>query len=128
MIVVTAAIIEKDGKYLICQRAEDDALSLGWEFPGGKLEDGETPEECLVREIQEELAMEVMIDRHFCDTVYCSERGELLLKSYLVIIRRGTPQLLEHHDMAWVTAAELLTYDLLPADVEIAEKLQAAAR
>ena len=65
LIQVTAAIIRREGQYLICQRAHDDALPLLWEFPGGKLEDGETLEECIVRECLEELAVDIRVLAEF---------------------------------------------------------------
>ena len=67
---VTAAIIRQDGKYLICQRAHDDSLPLMWEFPGGKLEPGETLEECIIRECQEELGVDIRICGEYGRTSY----------------------------------------------------------
>lgn len=125
MQIVTAALIENNGKYLLCQRAKEDKLSLKWEFPGGKLEDGESPEECLIREVREELKVDIGIIGHFHDTLYRYSTGEILLKFYFAAITGGELGLIVHHDAQWLTPEEILTYDLLPADVEVVEKLAA---
>lgn len=123
MKIVTAAIFRKKGKYLLCQRNKNDAHSLKWEFPGGKLEGHESAEECLIREIKEELNIDIEVERHFCDSVYKYENGEILLKAYEAKIVGGTMKLLVHSEAVWVRAEELLQYELLPADVEIAERI-----
>lgn len=123
MQIVTAALIETNGKYLLCQRAKEDKLSLKWEFPGGKLEDGESPAECLIREVREELGVAIGIISHFHDTHYRYSTGEILLKFYLAVITGGELKLMVHHDAQWLTPEEILTYDLLPADVEVVEML-----
>lgn len=87
MQIVTAALLYNDGKlYLLCQRPATDKLSLKWEFPGGKLEDGETPEQCLIREVREELCVDIAIVSHFHDTLYQYGTGKILLKFYLACI------------------------------------------
>ena len=127
MKIVTAALIFKDGWYLLCQRGKSDKLAGKWEFPGGKLEKGETPEECLIREIREELCLQINIDGHFCDSLYRYAEGTILLKAYRVTVTGGTMRLTVHSDAEWVEAAKLRDYDLLPADVEIAARLAAAS-
>ncbi|AGK99787.1 (deoxy)nucleoside triphosphate pyrophosphohydrolase [Desulfoscipio gibsoniae] len=81
---VTAAIIEKNGRVLIAQRPQGDKLDLRWEFPGGKIEQGETPEQCFLREIKEELNLDIKITKHFMNSCYKYETGEIELICYLV--------------------------------------------
>ncbi len=123
MKIVTVALLCRNGKYLLCQRGEKDILSLKWEFPGGKLEAGETLEECLVREVQEELCLNIKVICHFCDVTYTYATGGILLKTYLAQIISGKMNLMVHNAAEWVEAERLVEYDLLPADIEIANKL-----
>lgn len=123
MQIVTAALLCREGKYLLCQRGKDAILPLKWEFPGGKLEADETPEQCLVREIQEELCLNIQVTDHFCDVVFKHDNGEILLKTYFVKIISGKLDLIVHNALAWVETERLLQYDLLPADQEVAEML-----
>ncbi len=125
MQIVTAALLCNSGKYLLCQRGANDRLPLKWEFPGGKLEAGETLEECLVREVQEELCLNIKVIRHFCDVTHQYATGEIFLKIYFAQIMGGKMNLMVHNAVEWVAAERLVEYDLLPADVEIAHKLTA---
>ena len=124
MKTVTAAIIIDDGKILIAQRSPDTTLPLKWEFPGGKVEDGETPEECLSREIMEELDLVVSIDDFFVSSIYKYEFGEIELLAYFAKIISGYMQLNVHTDHKWVLPKDLSLFDFAPADIEIAQKLQ----
>ena len=87
---VTAAIIQQAGKYLICQRAHDDELPLLWEFPGGKLEPGETLEECIIRECQEELGVDIRVCGQFGRTSYPHKQWELVFTFFQAEIVVGT--------------------------------------
>ena len=120
---VTAAIIRQDGKYLICQRAHDDSLPLMWEFPGGKLEPGETLEQCIIRECQEELGVDIRICGEFGKTSYPYKEWQLVFTFYMAEIAAGLPVTTVHEQIRWVSAAELMEYTFCPADVEIVEKL-----
>ncbi len=120
---VTAAIIRKNGKILIARRAAGENMAGGWEFPGGKLEEGETPEECLKRELAEEFGIDADIGRFFCESVYRYPRGAIRLLAYFAEITRGEISLKVHDQIAWVDAGELRMYGLLPADIPIADKL-----
>jgi 8-oxo-dGTP diphosphatase len=122
--VVTAAIIEQSGLYLITRRAPGEKLAGAWEFCGGKVDSGETPEQCLSRELHEELGIDAVIGVFFTETCHRYAHGEFLLKAYRVPSYTGEITLTVHDQLAWVPANELTTYDLLPADVPIAQKLQ----
>ena len=121
---VTAAIIIDDGKILITQRATDTTLPLKWEFPGGKVEVGETPEDCLSREIMEELNLEVIIQDFFTSSLYKYEFGEIELLAYFAKILSGDLHLNVHADYNWILPKDLLLFDFAPADIDIVQKLQ----
>lgn len=121
--IVTAAIIQVDGKYLLCQRGVNSSHSLRWEFPGGKLEAGETPEACLAREIKEELNLDIEVAAACCEVPFQHAAGDFVLKVYRANIIGGSLQLLVHQAFAWVEGNQLLEYNLLPADVEVVRNL-----
>lgn len=123
MIQVTAAIIRKDGKILICQRAENGSLPLLWEFPGGKLEDGETLEECLIRECKEELNINIQISNLFAKTEYQYPDRHVFLTFYYAEILSGEITPYVHKDVKWVLPKELKEYEFCPADVAIVKEL-----
>lgn len=120
--VVAALIWDKD-KFLICQRPANKARGLLWEFVGGKVEQGETKEQALIRECQEELA--ITVDPHEVFTEVTHEYPDITVQLTLFncTILRGQPQLLEHNDMKWITPAEIPNYNFCPADVEILKKI-----
>jgi len=120
--VVAALIWDKD-KFLICQRPANKARGLLWEFVGGKVEQGETKEQALIRECQEELA--ITVDPHEVFTEVTHEYPDITVQLTLFncTILRGQPQLLEHNDMKLITPAEIPNYNFCPADVEILKKI-----
>ncbi len=120
---VTGALIKVGEKILIARRAQDQSSAGRWEFPGGKIEPGESPEETLVRELQEELGVLAEVGEHFATSVYRYPRGTIELQVYFTSIKSGQPELKVHDALAWVTPEELVKYDLLPADIPIAQRL-----
>ncbi|MEQ3113365.1 (deoxy)nucleoside triphosphate pyrophosphohydrolase [[Eubacterium] siraeum] len=120
--VVAALIWDKD-KFMICQRPAHKARGLLWEFVGGKLEPGETKEQALIRECQEELAVTLSIGDVFMDIVH--EYPDLIvhLTLFNAAILEGIPKKLEHNDIKWITPSEFSNYEFCPADVEILKKI-----
>jgi len=122
---VTAAIIESGGLYLLARRGPGESLAGLWEFPGGKVEEGETFEECVVRELLEELSIDVRVLEHFCDSIYRYESGAIKLVAYRVEILGGKMALSVHDLIDWFSPVEMLSLKLAPADIPIAERLAA---
>ena len=120
---VTAAVIEKDGKILIAQRRKGSTLGGRWEFPGGKIEPGETAEVCLKRELKEEFDIESEIGEFITASQfrYCLVPIELL--AYRVKHFSGEFRVNEHEEIRWVTPSELKLYDFMLADKPIVEIL-----
>lgn len=122
---VSAAIIIEDGKVLLARRAKGEKLAGYWEFPGGKREDGETIEQCLVREIREELALHIKVLHEFGVSHYQYPGGEIQLIALSCEIEGGNPTLSVHDAVEWVAVRDLLHYQLAPADIPIAQQIQA---
>ena len=108
---------------MICQRPANKARGLLWEFVGGKVEPGETKEQALIRECQEELAVTLSVGDVFMDVVH--EYPDLMvhLTLFNATIAEGEPQKLEHNDIKWITPSEIPNYEFCPADEEITEKI-----
>lgn len=109
---------------MICQRPAHKARGLLWEFVGGKVEPGETKEQALIRECQEELAITLDVGEVFMDVVHEYPDLTVHLTLFYSTIREGTPQKLEHNDIHWITVDEIDQYAFCPADVEILERLK----
>jgi 8-oxo-dGTP diphosphatase len=117
MITVTAAIILDDrGRVLVGLRPADKRLGGLWEFPGGKLEPGETPEACLARELLEELGVTARIGVFIGESVHNYEFGTIRLVAYEAIIEGGRPSPLDHARLDWVAPEALSGIELTPAD------------
>lgn len=123
MIHVIAGIIRNNGKILICQRNGEGDLPLLWEFPGGKLEEGETVEECLVRECREELDVDIRVLGKYADTEYQYPNRTIAFSFFDAEIVSGEVQVNVHNDVKWVLPTELGDYTFCPADVEVVEEL-----
>ena len=123
MTEVVAALIWKNDKFMICQRPADKARGLLWEFVGGKVEPGETKEQALIRECQEELAVTLSVGSAFMDVVHEYSDLTVHLTLFNATIAEGEPQKLEHNDIQWITPSEISNYEFCPADEEILQKL-----
>ena len=121
---VVAAIIERDGLVLICQRKQGSRHALKWEFPGGKVEPGEDPAQALARELREELAIDARIGEllEIHEVSYGDERP-IRLHFYQVTSFQGEPQNLEFEQIVWERKANLTTYDFLEGDVDFVKRL-----
>ena len=125
IIRVTAAILEKDGKILIAKREKGDELFAGlWEFPGGKIEEGETPEECMARELKEELDIEVEVGELITSNKHKYPHGIFELLAYRVKHISGKIILNDHDEIKWVTADEMSNFEFPPADIPIITYLE----
>ena len=121
---VVAALIWEGEKFLACQRPANKARGLLWEFVGGKVEPGETPEQALIRECREELDVTVAPRDVFMTVIH--EYPDLTVRLILfnAVIAEGTPKLLEHNDLRWITTAQIDELEFCPADEEILKKLK----
>jgi mutator protein MutT len=123
---VSAALIFRDGKLLITQRLANSHLGGLWEFPGGKREAHETFEACLVREIREELGIEISVGELFAEISHDYPEKSVHLKFFLCKILRGEPQLLGCAAFRWVGKTELTDHEFPAADARLLEKLRGA--
>ena len=123
-IEVVAAIIQRDGAYFATQRGYGEFEGM-WEFPGGKIEPGETPENALKREIQEELGIDITIDKFLCTTDYDYPSFHLTMHCYLCTSNTQSIELHEHLSAKWITQNELNTLNWLPADLQLLPALHA---
>lgn len=119
---VVAAIICNGNKYFATQRGYGEFKDW-WEFPGGKIEPGETPEEALCREINEELDIEITIDAHLVTVDYDYPKFHLHMSCYLCHVSSGTPTLIEAESARWLSKDELFSVDWLPADLIVVDKI-----
>jgi mutator protein MutT len=121
---VSAAILEKDGRLIIAQRKSKDHLAGKWEFPGGKIEVGETPKECLSRELLEEFEIEVSVGDFLGSNVHHYDHISIELLAYRAFWDGGKINSTDHKDHNWVTIDELERYDFAPADRKFVERLR----
>ncbi len=123
IVPVVAGAVARDKRFLLCRRPVHKARGGQWEFPGGKIEAGESPGEALERELSEELGVKIRAGK----TLACVEHRypELTIRLILLTatLEQGEPRLLEHTEFIWATPEEALTMDLCPADRTLAEKL-----
>jgi 8-oxo-dGTP diphosphatase len=123
-ILVVGAVLEQDGRIFIARRREEDSFGGLWEFPGGKVEPDESPEEALVRECREELEIEIEVGPVFEVTFYRYPKNNVLLLFYLGRILQGRLKARGCSGFAWVLREEFEHYEFLPADRPILEKLR----
>jgi len=121
---VTAALLVKDGMILIAKRKAGGQQGGKWEFPGGKMEEGESPEECLARELQEELNIKAKIGNFFAESVYEYSHGIISLLAYWAFWLEGEIELRAHTEYRWASPGELSSYDFALADLPFISKLK----
>lgn len=119
---VVAAVIFKDGKVFATQRGYGE-FKDGWEFPGGKVEEGESPVDALRREIREELEVEINVGELLGTIEYDYPTFHLSMKCYACTFAGGSPHLLEHEAAKWLASTQLNSVDWLPADVTLIPKI-----
>lgn len=120
---VSAAIIMKDNKIFVTQRGYGEFKDW-WEFPGGKIEEGETPEECLKREIKEELKADINIDKYLCTVEYDYPNFHLKMECFICSLIDGHLELVEAEDAKFITDDQLDNIDFLPADLLVVKELK----
>ena len=124
MTEVVAALIWDENRFLACQRPAHKARGLLWEFVGGKVEPGETREQALLRECQEELAVTVAVQDVFMETDHVYPDLTVHLTLFNASISEGVPQKIEHNDLRWITVEEIDQYEFCPADEKILRRLK----
>lgn len=127
MIVVVAAVIELESRILVCQRRRDDRFPLLWEFPGGKVEPGESPQQALARELAEELGVHAEIGRELFRTRhrYRELADDMELIFFAATLGAEAPRNLAFEQIVWTARAGLAKFDFLPADREFIQLLMA---
>lgn len=121
-VYVAAAVIIEDNKLFATQRGYGEFKDF-FEFPGGKIEPGETPEQALIREIKEELDTTISIDRFFIEVNYDYPKFSLNMKCFLCSIDKEHLKLLEHESAKWVTKSDIYSLNWLPADKDVLDKI-----
>ena len=124
MTEVVAALIWEENRFLACQRPAHKARGLLWEFVGGKVEPGETKEQALIRECQEELAVTVAVQDVFMEVDHVYPDLTVHLTLFNASVAEGIPQKIEHNDLRWITVEEIDQYEFCPADEEILRRLK----
>lgn len=122
-IEVVAAIIKNNNEILTTRRGYGEFENM-WEFPGGKMEPGETPEEALIREIKEELELDINLSKYLTTIDYDYPNFHLKMHCYICSIEGGKLHLNAHNDAKWITLEELDSLNWVPADVLVVEKLK----
>ncbi len=121
---VTAALIVHEGRLLIARRRQGKAQAGLWEFPGGKIEQGESPEKALERELGEELGVSVKVGKHFMTVEHTYPKFTIHLMAYFVEAMEAITASTDHDRLAWICPKDWRDYDFAPADIPIVEALQ----
>ena len=125
MVTVVSALIEKDGKYLIARRANGSEDAIGrWEFPGGKVEPGETEKEAIEREIKEELSIDIKAIRYITNNIFENPNKTIDLRLYECKYIGGEFDLHDHFEYKYVSTDEFANIDWCPGDIPIAEYIK----
>lgn len=126
MIDISAGILVRDGRVLICRRMDGDGVAGLWEFPGGKREAGETPEACLIRECQEELGVTLDAPALLTELDWPDGARTLHFSFLTAVIAQGEPKCRVHSDIRWVAPEEFGSFTFCPADAAILGQVTAA--
>lgn len=121
---VVAGLITNEDKFMICQRPKHQSHPLLWEFVGGKIEKGETPEQALIRECKEELDILVSVGKIFMEVIHEYPQKTIRLKLYHAEIVQGEPKKIEPADIKWITCDQIDDFDFCPADIVILDKIK----
>ena len=125
IIKVVAAILEKEDKILIARKAPGKPLAGYFEFPGGKIEEGETPEDSLIRELMEEMNINISVKEYVGESIYDYGSDKVIsLLGYTAEIIGGEIKLSDHDRYEWVTLEEINNYKIAPADIPLIDKLR----
>jgi len=122
-LAVVAGIVEKDGRILVARRKADSSQGLKWEFPGGKIEKGETPEQALRRELTEELGITVTVGWIYDARLWEYPEKSVLLLFYRAALESGTPVQLDSGGFEWTSPADIMNYDFADADTATAQRI-----
>lgn len=123
MIRVTAGVVQRGNTILIARKKQGKHLEGLWEFPGGKIRQGESPQACLERELMEELGIKVRVTAHFMDSAYEYPEKHIQLEVYKALYLEGEINLTDHDRVEWVPVGELGRYVFAPADQPVVKKL-----
>lgn len=123
MTTVLAAMIERHGRLLVARRAPGRRQGGLWEFPGGKLESGETPEACLRRELREELGIEATVGAFFAESLFRYDHGTIRLLAYRATWDSGELRLVDHSAVRWLAPSEMVPDDFAPADIPFIDRM-----
>jgi mutator protein MutT len=121
---VTAGVIRNNDKILITQRFSDDKFGGLWEFPGGKQKAGETLKQCLIREIEEELNIQIQVDRKLMNVSHNYDQVKIILHVFQCTFLEGMPETKGVQDWRWVDLAEIVQYDFTEADQKVIKNLK----
>ena len=124
IVKVTATILVKDNKIIIAKKGPDDRLADKWEFPGGKVEINETPEQCLKREMKEEFDIDVSVGEYLGSSIYHYDHISIELMAYRTYWEDGEIDLKDHDEFKWISLEQLAEFDFAPADLVFVEKLK----
>lgn len=124
IVQVTAAIMENEGKIIIAQRKSSDHLSGKWEFPGGKIEHGEAPEECLARELKEEFDIDVKVGEFLASNIHHYDHISIELMAYRASWVAGAISMNDHEAYRWIAIDQLADFEFAPADIPFVDMLE----
>lgn len=125
---VVGAVIVRDGRIFAAKRGPGRSMAGFWEFPGGKIEPGETPEQALARELNEELGIVTSVGEYITTSTHAAGSTVISLSTYFCTLQSGEPVTTEHEEIRWVSPDELESLTWAPADIETVEMLKARAQ